>query len=245
MEKISITIITFNEEKNIERCLESLTWADEIVVLDSFSTDRTVEICRRFTDKVFQEKWQGYGKQKNLCAARALHQWILNIDADEVVNADCAREIQQEMKKGFAFPVYRFPRKNFFGRRWVRHGGWYPDRIFRLYDKTKVAFTEVPVHEKLSPDNLSGSFYYPLEHYSYEGIEDFISRQNHYSTLHAGEMVRQGKTAGWGDLLLRPSLTFFKMFFLRQGFRDGFLGFFLAVSSAFYTFLKYAKTRSP
>ncbi|MFQ5443902.1 MAG: hypothetical protein ACE5EK_04720, partial [Nitrospinales bacterium] len=119
-----------------------------------------------------------------------------------------------------------------------------PDRIFRLYDKTKVAFTEVPVHEKLVPDNVYGSFKNPLEHYSYDGMDDFVSRQNHYSTLHAREMVRQGNMAGWCDLLLRPPMTFFKMFFLRQGFREGFLGFFLACSTAYYTFLKYGKTRS-
>ena len=153
MQKLSAVIITFNEEKNIERCLKSLQWADEIVVLDSFSTDRTVEICRQYTEKVFQEKWQGYGKQKNLCADRTSHRWVLNIDADEVVSPECAKAIQEKLAKDPRHPLYQFPRKNFFGNRWVRFGGWYPDKISRLYDKTKISFKESSVHEKLQPDS--------------------------------------------------------------------------------------------
>ncbi len=243
MENISVTIITFNEEKNIERCLESLQWADEIVVLDSFSNDRTVEICRKYTEKVFQKKWQGYGKQKNLCADRTSHRWVLNIDADEVVSPECALAIQRELKNGPRHPLYQFPRKNFFGKHWVRFGGWYPDKIFRLYDKTQVSFKESQVHEKLEPDNDSGLIGEPLLHYSYDGLADYMERLNRYSTLFAEEKVEKGWTAGWAHLYLRPPLTFFKNFILRQGFREGFLGMFLALSAAFYTYLKYAKTR--
>lgn len=243
MEKISVTVITLNEEKIIERCLKSLQWADEILVLDSFSSDRTVELCRKYTDKVFQEKWQGYGKQKNLCAARSSHRWVLNIDADEVVSPECAKAIQQELEMGSGHPLYQFPRKNFFGSRWVRFGGWYPDKISRLYDKTRVSFTESRVHEKLNPDDDSGLIGEPLLHYSYEGLADYIDRLNRYSTLFAEEKGQSGWTAGLGHLYLRPPLTFFKNFILRQGFREGFLGMFLALSAAFYTYLKYAKTR--
>lgn len=244
MEKISVTIITRNEEKNIERCLESLRWADEIVVLDSFSDDRTAEICRRYTGKVYQEPWRGYGKQKNLCAAKTSHRWVLNVDADEAITPECAGEIREELKRGPIHPVYCMPRKNHFGGRWVRYGGWYPDRIARFYDKTRVSFTEPPVHEKLSPDADMGFFQRPLLHFSYENFEDYISRQNRYSTLYAQERSRNGGTATCADLCLRPPLAFLKSFVLQQGFREGFLGFFLAVSAAFYTFLKYAKTRS-
>lgn len=244
VEKISVTIITLNEERNIERCLESVKWADEIVVLDGYSQDRTVEVCRRFTDRIYRESWNGFGKQKNLCASKASHRWILNIDADEVVSPDCAEAIRRELDKGPAHAVYRFPRKNFFGNRWVRHGGWYPDRIARFYDKTRVAFTETLVHEKLSPETDAGVFDHPLEHYSYRDISDYVSRQNRYSTLAAQEMVQKGKTATCLDLCLRPPLAFMKFYFLQQGFREGFLGFSLAVCAGFYTFLKYAKTRS-
>ena len=244
MEKISITIITHNEEKNIERCLAGLKWADEIIVLDSFSNDKTVEICRRYTDRVYQENWSGFGRQKNLCAAKASHRWVLNLDADEVVSPEGAKEIRSELEKGPAHPVYSFPRKNHFGGRWVCHAGWYPDRIARFYDKTRVAFTEPFVHEKLYPDDDPGTFHEPLLHYSYTGMEDYIARQNSYSTLSAQERIKQGKGATYADLCLRPPWAFVKSFVFQQGFREGFLGFFLAVATAFYTFLKYAKTRS-
>ena len=243
MEKISVTIITLNEEQNIERCLQSLQWADEIVVLDTFSLDRTVEICKKFTDKVFQEKWHGYGQQKNLCASRTSYRWVLNIDADEVVSPECGAAIQRILKEGPKYFVYQFPRKNFFGQRWVRFGGWYPDTISRLYDKTRVSFKKSLVHEKLDPDDDSGVIHEPLLHYSYQGFEDYIDRQNRYSTLYAEEKLRVGWDANWTHLYLRPPLTFFKNFFIRQGFREGFLGMFLALSAAFYTYLKYAKTR--
>lgn len=242
MEKVSVTVITHNEEKNIERCLSSLTWADEIVVFDSFSSDKTVEICKRFTDCVYQEKWSGYGRQKNLCAARTTHKWVLNVDADEVVTPECAEEIRGLLETGPVHPVYRFQRKNFFGGRWVRYAGWYPDWIARFYDKTRVSFTEAQVHEKLSPDENMGAFCQPLVHYSYVGMEDYISRQNRYSTLYAQE--RRGKEATCADLCLRPPWAFLKSFIFQQGFREGFLGLFLATATAFYTFLKYAKTRS-
>ena len=244
MEKVSITVITYNEERNIERCLASLKWADEIVVLDAFSSDKTVEICRRYTDRVYQEHWVNFGRQKNLCAAKASHRWVLNLDADEVISAECAREICRELEKGPVHAVYAFPRKNYFGGRWVRHAGWYPDRITRFYDKTRVAFTEPFVHEKLSPDADMGIFQEPILHHSYEGMEDYVGRQNRYSTLCAREMVKQGRGATCIDLCLRPPWAFLRSFIFQQGFREGFLGFFLAVATAFYTFLKYAKTRS-
>lgn len=243
MEKLSVTIITRNEENNIERCLKSVQWAEEIVVLDTHSTDRTVEICRRFTDRVYQEEWQGYGKQKNLCAERAGHRWILNIDADEVISPACAEEIKKVLSGDPSHPVYRFPRKNLFGGRWVRYGGWYPDMISRLYDKTRVRFTDSAVHEKLLPDADAGVMKEALIHHSFSGMADYIDRQNLYSTLYAREKAGKGWVAGWTHLCLRPPLVFFKNFVLRQGFREGFLGFFLATSTAFYTFLKYAKTR--
>jgi glycosyltransferase involved in cell wall biosynthesis len=244
MEKISVTIITLNEEKNIERCLQSLRWADEIVVLDTFSSDRTLELCKKFTDKVFQEEWHGYGRQKNLCASLASHRWILNIDADETVSPECAQAIQKQLQNGPERPVYRFPRKNFFGGRWVRFGGWYPDYISRLYDKTRVAFKESPVHEKLEPDDDCGVIPEPLLHHSYQGYEDYIDRQNRYSSIYAEEKVKSGWEAKWTHLYLRPPLTLFKNLIIRQGFREGFLGVFLALSAAFYTYLKYAKTRN-
>jgi glycosyltransferase involved in cell wall biosynthesis len=242
MEKISVTIITKNEEKNIGRCLESLEWADEIVVVDTDSEDRTVEICKQYTDQVFNETWHGYGKQKNICAAKSQYRWILNIDSDEVVTPESAEEIQKVLEEGPQYPVYHLPRKNYFGDRWVRFGGWYPDRILRLYDKEKVAFSETQVHERLEPDNNAGSLRKALMHYSYADREDYIERQDRYSTLYAQEKRADGFRANWTHLYLRPLFSFFKNYFLKQGFRCGYLGLFLAKSAACYTYQKYAKT---
>ncbi len=244
MNKITVTIITKNEEKNIERCLKSILWADEIVVVDTFSIDRTVSICREFTDKVFQESWLGYGVQKNLCASKASNRWILNVDADEVISTECAVEIKKLLSGQPELPLYRFPRKNFIADRWVRYAGWYPDLISRLYDREKVSFSESLVHERLMPDEKGGLIDQPILHYSFDGIEDYVERQNRYSSLYAEEKKRLNWEANWTHLYLRPVWAFFKTYFFRQGFREGFLGIFLALAVMSYTYLKYAKTRS-
>lgn len=242
-EKISVIIIAYNEEKNIKRCLESVKWADEIVVVDGFSDDRTEEICREYTDRVFQSKWNGFGRQKNICAEKTSHKWVLNIDSDEVVSPELENEIRGLLNGEPEFPLYKIPRKNYFGSRWVQHGGWYPDHIARLYDKTQIAFSENLVHEGLIPDNRFGFLKSPLEHYSYRDMTDYVERQNRYSTLSAQQSSANGKEATCMDLVLKPPLAFLKTYFLKQGFREGFLGFFLAISASYYTFLKYAKTR--
>ena len=244
MENLSVTIITKNEEKNIGRCLESLKWADETVVVDTESSDRTVEICRQYKGRIFNESWHGYGKQKNICAGHTKNRWILNVDADEVVTPELAEEILGILKNGPQYPVYHLPRKNYFGDRWVRFGGWYPDRILRLYDKEKVAFSEVQVHEKLTTDGNAGSLKNPLIHYSYSNRKDYAQRQERYSILYAKEKMANGFRPNWTHLYLRPPLKFFKNFFLKKGFMDGSLGYFLAKGAAVYTYQKYAKTQS-
>ena len=244
MNKISVTIITKNEDKNIRRCLKSIQWADEIVIVDTFSSDRTVEICREFTDKVFQESWLGYGPQKNLCASKATNRWVLNLDADEVISSECAVEIQELLSGQPQFSLYRFPRKNFIADRWVRYAGWYPDLISRLYDKDRVSFSESMVHERLIPDEIGGVINRPIFHYSFDGMEDYIERQNRYSSLYAEEKKRLSWEVNWTHLYIRPVWAFIRTYFFRQGFREGFLGVFLALAMMFYTYLKYAKTRS-
>ena len=243
MNNLSVTIITKNEEKNIGRCLESLKWADEIVVVDTESSDRTVEICRQYTRRIFNESWHGYGRQKNICAGHTKNRWVLNVDADEVVTPELAEEILSILKNGPQYPVYDLPRKNYFGGRWVRFGGWYPDRILRLYDKEKVAFSEVQVHEKLTTDENAGSLKNPLIHYSYCDREEYVQRQESYSGIYAKEKMANGFRPNWTHLYLRPPLTFLKNFVLKMGFMDGSLGYFLAKGSAVYTYQKYVKTQ--
>ena len=242
MDSISVTIITFNEEENIRECLESVGWADEIVVVDSGSRDRTVHICREYTDRVFIEEWKGYGRQKNMALERATGKWVLSIDADERVTPGLREEIE-EILKGRAQDMDGFyiPRKNLFLGRWIRHCGWYPDYTLRLFRKGKGRFVEREVHEAVSVDGKVGYLKNPLEHHTYRSIGDYLKRMDRYSTLSAREMMREGRGAGPLDLLIRPWLTFMKMYLLRLGFLEGYRGLILSILYSIYTFSKYAK----
>ncbi|MFQ5441398.1 MAG: glycosyltransferase family 2 protein [Thermodesulfobacteriota bacterium] len=242
MKKITVTIITLNEEANIGECLESVKWADEIIVSDSGSTDRTVEICTRYGAKVYADRWLGFGRQKNLCQARAANTWILNLDSDERVTPGLAREIsalpEETDKSG-----YYIPRKNFFGERWVKHCGWYPDYNLRLYRKDLARFNLRGVHEAVESRGAKGYLKNPLIHRTYKDVRDYLKRMERYSTLAAKDMAREGRSAGLSALILRPLFTFLKMFFLRKGFLEGFFGLRLSKLYAQYTFRKYKKLR--
>ncbi len=239
MQKISVAIITLNEEENIRACLESVLWADEILVSDSGSADRTVEICKEYGAKVFKDEWSGFGRQKNLIAGRAKNDWILNIDADERVTHDLKKEIESILSSDY--DGYFIPRKNFFGSRWIKYCGWHPDYNLRLYKKERGYFNERGVHEAVQIKGRAGFLKNPLEHYTYRDISDYLKRMDRYSTLAAEEMLKNGKTAGLLDLVLRPSFTFLKMFFLQKGFLEGYRGVVLSGLYSSYTFAKYAK----
>lgn len=239
-EKISVTIITLNEETNIRDCLESVRWADEVIVSDSGSTDRTAEICRGFGVRFFTDEWLGFGRQKNLCQDRAKNGWVLNIDADERVTQELKDEILSAVKDG-GRPGYYMPRKNYFGDIWIRHCGWYPDYNLRLYRKEEGRFTEASVHERVALKGEAGYFKAPLLHRTYRDVADYLSRMQRYSALAAGDMNKAGRKASFLDLFLRPQFTFFKMFILKGGFLDGKAGLTLSALYACYTVAKYAK----
>ena len=240
-ERLSVTVITFNEEAEIDACLQSLAWADEIVVVDSGSTDRTVEIARKYTEKVLHHDWPGYAAQKNWAIDQTSHPWVLSVDADERVSEKLREEIQQALEAPSTAAGYRIPRKNFFLGRWIRYGGWYPDHVARLFRRDCGRFGERKVHESASIRGAVGTLASPLEHYTYRSLEDYLRRMDRYSTLAAEEMFEQGKRANGVDLFLRPWATFMKMVFLRQGFRDGVDGLLLGRLYSVYTFSKYAK----
>ncbi len=240
MDKISVTIIVLNEEKNIRDCLESVKWADEIIVSDSGSTDRTVEICKEYGAKVKVEQWLGFGRQKNLCGDRAKNRWILNIDADERVTPGLAEEIRAALA-GSPKAGYYIPRKNYFGDRWIRHCGWYPDYNLRLYRKDAGRFLDRYVHESVAVNGPTGRLKNPLIHRTYDDVSDYLARMQRYSTLAAQEMLNQGRNAGITDILLRPPFTFFKMYVLQRGFLEGGTGVILSTLYAAYTLAKYAK----
>lgn len=241
-EGISAVVITLNEERNIGECLDSLSFAGEIVVVDSGSTDRTEEICRgRRGVRFFREAWKGYGRQKNSALEKAVHPWVFSIDADERATAELAGEISSLDLSSAREDGFRVARRSFFGGAWVRHCGWYPDYTIRLFRKDRCRFEEREVHEAVRCAGAVGTLSGDLLHYTYRDTSDYVSRMNRYSTLASRQMRREGRTATAADLALRPPFAFFRTFVLRRGFLDGRLGLKVSVLQGFYTFYKYAK----
>jgi glycosyltransferase involved in cell wall biosynthesis len=241
MEKLSVTIITLNEEKNIRYALESVKWADEIIVVDSGSMDRTLEICREYTDKVFFNKWPGMNGQKAYAKGLAIGEWLLNIDADERVSSELAEEIQAVLKNGGHCDGYFIPRKVFYLGRWIEHSGWYPDYKLRFFRREKGRWAGTDPHDEVTVDGRTAYMKGDIYHFTYRNIEAHVNTMNRFTTVAAGEYEKKDKWSGPLDLVVRPPLAFLKKYILKQGFRDGLPGFIIAVSTAYYVFLKYAK----
>lgn len=241
-EKISACVTTFNEERNIQRCLASLGWCDEIVVVDSFSTDRTVELCRAFTPRVYQHQWLGYIGQKNLIRRMANHPWILFIDADEEVSPELHHEIEAELAHHDAsIAGYQFPRMvNYIGR-WIRHGEWYPDIKLRLFLKDRGRSGGQEPHDQVFVNGGVKTLKGHLWHYTYDDMHDHLETMNRFSSITAQEKFRAGSSFRWVDFLLRPPFRFLKAYLVRGGFLDGRRGFLIALIAAFGVCMKYAK----
>lgn len=241
--KISATIITLNEEKNIAECIESVSWADEVVVLDSRSTDRTVEIARRCTDKVFVEEWKGQGAHKNRAVELAQGPWIFSIDADERVTPELAAEIQQVVRDP-QYHAYSVRRKNLYRGQWIKHGGWWPDEVKRLFRKDKASFNNARIHDSLQVAGSVGTLSCPLIHTSFLGADDFLERARHYAVHQGKEMFENGRKATAFTAFWRSAFAFFKTYVLRAGFLDGSAGLLIAnyvMTLAFYKYMILAE----
>jgi glycosyltransferase involved in cell wall biosynthesis len=237
---VSVAIITKNEERNIEDALKSVADAREIIVVDSFSSDKTVEICRKYTEKVFQHHWEGFAKQKQKAVDYAGGEWILILDADERVTPELKTEIKSAISNANCNGYY-IPRENYFIGKWIKHGGWWPDQTLRLFKKDKGHFEVREVHEKVVVEGQTAYLKNPLKHYTYRSISDFVSRADNYSTLAAREIKKYSGNAGLFSFTIKPLATFIKMYFLRRGFLDGTRGLILALLYSYYTLLKYVK----
>ncbi len=241
---ISICIICFNEEKNIRRCLESSKWAEEIVVVDSMSQDRTVEIAREYTDKVYQREWPGYIDQKNFALSKAKNDWILSIDADEEISQSLQYEIKREIEKEDAKDGYRIPRRSFYQGRWIKHSGFYPDRQLRLFRRNKGYWVGKRVHEKVHVNGEIGLLKKDLLHYPYKGtISGQVQTVDRFSSLLAENRFQEGERYSLFLLLLRPPIKFIEVYFFRLGLLDGLAGFIIALTSAYAMFVRYVKLR--
>lgn len=245
MNKISAVIITLNEEKNIERCLISLAGvADEVVVIDSFSTDKTEQICHSHGVRFIQQPWLGYGKQKNFAAEQAQYDFILSLDADEALS-DELRGSLLSLKQSNMADAYSLSRLTNYCGKWIYHCGWYPDSKIRLWRKGQAEWTTPKVHETLKLNNavrvakLKGN----LLHYTYYTIGEHIQVANKYTGLVAEEYAARGKKASFIKIYLNPPFCFFRDYFLRLGILDGYYGFVICIVASFSTFLKYAKLK--
>ena len=241
--KISAAIITFNEERNIARSIESLRCCDEILVLDSGSNDRTVEIATKLGARVIEASWHGYAAQKNIAAELAAHDWVLSLDADESVSEALEAEIWQIKKIGPQFDGYTMPRLAQYLGRWILHSGWYPDRKVRLFDRRKAVWVGEFVHESVEVKGMVGHLESNLLHFTCESLSEHLRTLDRYTTLAAQEIAARERSVSLGRLLADPPWTFFRTYVLRSGFLDGVEGLAIAYTAAFYSFLKYAKAR--
>jgi glycosyltransferase involved in cell wall biosynthesis len=242
--KISATLITQNEERKIARAIESLRCCDEILVVDSGSTDRTVEIAEKLNARVVDSPWYGYSKQKNLAAAQAANDWILSLDADEALSEALEAEIWQLRKRGPEFDAYTMPRMAQYLGRWILHSGWYPDRKVRLYDRNKASWVGEFVHESVKVTGTVGHLKSNILHYTCESLSEHVRSVDRYTTLAAQEVASRGERIGWSRLILEPGFTFVRAYLFELGFLDGLEGLMIANMAAMYTFLKYAKARN-
>ncbi len=241
---VSVCIICFNEERNIRRCLESISWAEETIVVDSLSQDNTMEIVQRFPVGSYQRKWTGYVDQKNYALSKARGEWVLSLDADEEVTTALRDEILNEVGKEQTRDGYRIPRRSFFQGRWMSHCGFYPDRQLRLFKRNRGKWVGKRLHERLEVSGSVGEFQNDLLHYPYQGtISGMIRAVDVYSGLYAEDMYEKGKRCRLVKLIFRPLFKFAEIYFLKFGFMDRMPGFLIAVTFAYGMFIRYLKLK--
>ena len=241
-QKITAVVIAYNDAPNMRRCLDSLRWVDEIVVVDSHSTDGTTEICQEYTDKVFHYPFEGFGALRNQAMTHATHDWIFSLDTDEWVTPEIQEEILSLLSGNPLAQAYFVPRRNYFLGRWIKHCGWYPDyRQPQLFHKAHMRYREDLVHEGFEVTGKTGVLQSSIEQIPFRNIDQYWWKMDRYSTLRAEVMNQEGRHFHAHQLLSHPLFTFLKMFVFRGGILDRKPGLILSVLYAYYTFVKYAK----
>jgi len=242
MVEVSALVIAHNEEKNIARCLNSLSWADEIVLVDAGSQDGTVRVAKEYTQRIYSHPWEGFVAQRNWALEQAQHQWVLFLDADEVISPRLREEIEALKAQGVGeHRGFEIPRKSFYLGDWVNYCGWYPNYQLRLFDRNRGRWIGGMVHERVEVEGRVGRLKGEILHYPYPDLSSHLQRIDDYSTLKAEDLYLQGKRSHPWDLLFRPFFKFLKMFFLRLGFLEGVRGLVISCLGAHYSFLSYAK----
>jgi len=242
--KLTVTVITLNEAAHITDCLASVAWADEILVVDSGSTDGTVDLARAAGARVIVRDWPGYAAQKNFAASEASHDWILSVDADERVTPALAREIQAVLTSDPVVAGYRIPRVTWHLGRWIRHTDWYPDYQLRLYDRRRARWRPRRVHESVETDGPYERLTAELQHYAYRDVAHHVETMERYTSLAAEQMHAEGRRAGVWSLTVHPLAAFLRNYVLKGGFLEGRPGLIISLMNARYVFLKFSKLRA-
>lgn len=237
---ISLVVITFNEEAHIERCIRSCPFVDDVVVVDSFSTDRTVEIAEKSGARVFTEKWKGFGPQKAFAASQAKNSWVISLDADEFLSPELAGEIAAKFSGLDPEAGYLFPRLSFHLGRWIKYGGWHPDFQFRMFNKEKSQWDSAIVHEKVKVKREI-KMQNNLLHMVFDDISDQVRTNDRYSGLGAQSLFERGRKFSYFHLVTKPMTKFVETYFVKAGFLDGLPGLVISVGAAYSVFLKWAK----
>lgn len=237
---LSAFIIVYNEQKNIERCFNSIKWVDEIIVVDSQSTDRTVEICRKYTNKIFHRPFSNYSDQKNYALSQVTGTWALSIDADEELTEPLAEEIRDLLQSNPKCDAYRIRRFSYIFGREFRFSGTQDDKPVRLFRKETAQFVQ-PIHEVVFIRGSVGELNGRMNHYTYPDMSGYFLRLDQYTKMESEFMLAKGLRVNLIDFILRPPAQFFKLYFVKQGFRDGFQGFLFCFFSSWYVFVKYVK----
>ncbi|MGE4133150.1 MAG: glycosyltransferase family 2 protein [Bdellovibrionales bacterium] len=240
MESLSLVVITRNAEGHIARCLRSVPFAVDVVVLDNGSTDRTLEIAKELGARTFVEEWRGFGPQKRRATELAKTDWVLNLDADEALSEESQAEIQNWLRSEKAHPAYAFPRLSYHMGRWIRHGGWYPDRQIRLYDRRQANWSQDVLHEKVQAASV-GRLKNPIHHWVFKDLTDQVNTNNRYSSLGAEKLASSKRRFWLIHLIVKPKIKFLETYIWKRGFLDGMPGFIIAVGAAYSVFLKWAK----
>ena len=241
MPKVSVTIITLDEAEHIAAAIESVAWADEVIVVDSGSTDATADIARGAGARVVVRDWPGYVDQKNYAATLASNDWIFSLDADERVSPALAAEVRRRLEGTPAVDAFRMRRVAFHLGRWIRTTDFYPDYQTRLYNRRSARWQGRYVHESVVADGPVGLLAHELQHYSFRDLRDHIDRVNHYTSLAARQMYEQGRRSGAVRLIVHPSAAFLRNYLLRRGFMDGTAGLIISLVNSYSVFLKFAK----
>ncbi|MBU4305560.1 MAG: glycosyltransferase family 2 protein [Candidatus Omnitrophica bacterium] len=239
---VSVVIITWNVESNIKECLESVAWAQEIVIVDNGSTDKTLEIARLYTKSIYPDTWDKEGSIRNRAYQRAKNEWVLSLDPDERVSETLRNQIEEVLKNGTEYDAFSVAMKSIFGRNyWMRYGGWYPAGRVKFFKKSKFRYEDAEIHPRAYLDGKEGRLSGDIAHYCYDDFSQVVSKMNLQSTLEAQKWVRDKRKMNAGVAAVRTFSRFFKMYVQKKGYKDGVIGFMMAWQWATYQLLSYVK----